>query len=145
MTETTEETPGIDPAQEKELAAMANDFEPEKEPIASESGIESAGIDSGQMCATCFSVVFGILAGRRGDHWALSPEESEQLGTATGAVLDKYCPDIEGGPEYALIVAAGMVVLPRVMMDKQLEAANDEAANDPGVSDGDTAASQFAE
>lgn len=140
MTETTEEKPGIDPAQKSELEAMANDFVPESEPIAGGSGVEPVGIDSAQMCATCFAVVFGILAGRRGNHWALTNEESEQLGSATGAVLDKYCPDIEGGPEYALVVAAGMVVLPRVMMDKKLAADSED-----GGKDGDTTAPQFAE
>lgn len=140
MTETTEEKPGIDPVQKNDLEAMANDFVPDSEPIGGELGVEPVGIDSAKMCATCFTVVFGILAGRRGNHWALTAEESEQLGAATGAVLDKYCPDIEGGPEYALVVAAGMVVLPRVMMDKKLAADNDD-----GGKDGSQTASQFAE
>lgn len=139
------EKPVIDPVQERELNALVDDFQPVPEALAGDGVPDRVAIDSGEMCATCLSVGFGLVASRRGDHWALSDQESEQLGGALGAVLDKYCPDIEGGPEYALIVAAGMVVVPRLLIDKKVKAANDEAANDPGVDDGNTAASQFAE
>jgi len=138
------ENPGIDPVQESEMSAMAEDFQPPSEDGMGTGVQAQVSIDSGQLCATCLSVGFGIMAGRRGSHWALSAEEAEQLGNASGALLDKYCPDIDGGPEYAFIIAVGMVIAPRLMPDKQIEAANDEAANDNGGQDGDTAASKFA-
>lgn len=139
------EKPEIDPVQERDLEALVDDFQPEPEAVPGAVVPDQAAIDSGQMCATCLSVGFGLVASRRGNHWALSDEEAEQFGGALGAVLDKYCPDIEGGPEYALIVAAGMVIAPRFLIDKRLEAANDEAANDPGVIDGDPTTAKFAE
>lgn len=122
------ENKGIEPEQRVELERLATDFEPDAQPVGEPIAEESPGMSSGQMCAMVCSVGFGIVAGRRGAHWALSDEESGQLGEAMGAVLDKYVPDMEGGPEFALVVAAGMIVVPRIMVDRQL--AEQEAAND---------------
>ncbi len=110
---------GLEPEQRAGLESMMPDYEP---PVnVSEEPKGPPLPTSGELCTTCLTVVFSILSARRGPHWELQPKEAEQLGNATGAVLDKYCPDIEGGPEYALVVAAGMVLVPRVMVDRKIE------------------------
>lgn len=85
----------------------------------------------GEELAFIFEIGFGVVAGRRGAHWKLSSEEAQQLGTATDKVLEKYLPDIQTGPEVALVLTAGMVFLPRLMTDQELAAkAETEAATD---------------
>ncbi|MAK42706.1 MAG: hypothetical protein CMN80_00935 [Spongiibacter sp.] len=86
----------------------------------------------GEELAFIFQVGFGVVASRRGDHWKIADDEAQQLGAATDAVLQKYLPDIQTGPEVALVLTAGMVFLPRIMTDQQLaaEAEKPEAATD---------------
>lgn len=86
----------------------------------------------GEELAFIFEIGFGVVAGRRGAHWKLSSEEAQQLGAATDAVLQKYLPDIQTGPEVALVLTAGMVFLPRIMTDQQLAAEGEktEASTD---------------
>lgn len=112
---------GLEPEQRAGLESMLGDYDAAGA-VADKPGEpagEPAGMSSAELCAVLLSVGFGFLASRRGEHWALSPDESEQLGSATGAVLDKYVPDLESGPEWALVGVSMMVILPRVMLDRQ--------------------------
>lgn len=127
---------GLEPEQRAGLESMLGDYNAGAA-VADKPGEpagEPAGMSSAELCAVMLSVGFGFLAARRGDHWALSPDESEQLGAATGAVLDKYVPDLEAGPEWALIGVSMMVVLPRIMMDRQALEKQREGASDGGAS-----------
>ncbi len=67
-------------------------------------------------CSGLCSMVFDVLASRRGDQWHLSQPESEQLGSALDAVLSKYLPDNmeKWGPEITLITVSAMIILPRM-------------------------------
>jgi len=67
-------------------------------------------------CSGLCSMVFDVLASRRGDHWRLQAPEAEQLGGALDQVLAKYLPDNmeRWGPEITLITVATMIVLPRM-------------------------------
>lgn len=121
---------GIEPEQRAGLEAMIS----AEEPAAKAEQPTVAGMTSGQLWSVLISVGFSVAASRRGGHWALSPDEAEQLGEAAGAVADKYMPDMEAGPEYALLGAVFMVCLPRVMEDRAIAAAE-------GGSDGDKSAS----
>lgn len=76
----------------------------------------------GEELAFIFEIGFGVVATRRGDHWKIKPDEAQQLGTATDKVLQKYLPNMQTGPEVALCLTAGMVFLPRLMMDQQIAA-----------------------
>ncbi|WP_269619949.1 hypothetical protein [Zhongshania sp. BJYM1] len=81
----------------------------------------------GEEIAFILEIGFGVVASRRGDHWKLKSEEAAQLGTATDKVLQKYLPDLQTGPEVALVLTAAMVMLPRIMTDQQLAAEQEEA------------------
>jgi len=72
---------------------------------------------------------FAIAAGFLGDHWHLNEGEGEAFTAALDPVLDKYCPDLSLGVEITLVMAAGMIVLPRVM---QTKAINEKAKKDHG-------------
>lgn len=75
-------------------------------------------MDTGAVCDALVGLAFGLLADRRGPHWALSKTETDQLGSAVGAVLDKYLPDINTGTEIVLVVSLLVIVGPRVAADK---------------------------
>jgi len=70
----------------------------------------------GKELAGLFQMVYGTLAIRLGAHWQLTDDEAGQLGGATDAVLEKYGAKNAMGPEFTLIVTAGVVTLPRVVL-----------------------------
>ena len=110
-------------------AGQSGDFVPDASAMSSEPQLSGA-----QVCTGLVATVFALLASKRGAHWALSPEESTELGGAAGAVLDKYCPNMQGGPEISLLMVAAMVVVPRYMAEqKQVQ----EEGENAGAVDGD--------
>lgn len=103
---------GSHPGQTADMAEVS-DVHPDA------GGSESAASDIpvGELIATVAMLGFGFMAKRRGEHWNLSPAEAEQLGNATAAVLDKYVPNVQAGPEVALLIVGVTVLAPRLMMD----------------------------
>lgn len=93
-----------------EGAANSEEYTPGSEP---EPKAPTVG---GKELAGLFQMVYGTLAIRLGAHWQLSGDEADQLGGATDAVLEKYGAKKAMGPEFALIVTAGVVTLPRVVL-----------------------------
>lgn len=111
-----------------QLDGLLLDFKPEPEHENYESNEAAASeqvpdMETGEMVTALLTVIFSLMAGRRGDHWALSDAESEMLGNALAAVLDKYVPNMKGGPEATLIVVVLVIVGPRAMEDRHLKAA----------------------
>ena len=96
----------------------------------------------GKELAGLFQMVYGTLAIRLGAHWQLSGDEADQLGGATDAVLEKYGAKKAMGPEFTLIVTAGVVTLPRVVLtmaansDKKPEEAGQETGQETGAGEG---------
>lgn len=78
-------------------------------------------IKTAELCGGAWSMVMGLIASRAGDHWALSEAEAQELGNTTGAMLDKYFPNFEGGPEMMFLGAMGVVFLPRYMQHQHIE------------------------
>lgn len=62
---------------------------------------------------------------------ALADAEADALAAALAAVLDKYIPAAGGNlpPEVALLMAAGMVVAPRVMLIKSKGDADNDGSD----------------
>lgn len=109
------------------LQSMAGeDFKPE--PGAEVQERPGASIDTALMCTQVVTVLFAILAKRRGDHWPVDEKEAALLGGAVAAVLDKYAPGYQGGPEGALIITALMIVGPRLATDAQNRALEGDGA-----------------
>jgi hypothetical protein len=71
-------------------------------------------------------VTFSLLAKMRGDHWKLDADSANEAGAAYAAVLLKYFPNIQSGPEITAILITAALVAPRVMIDKA-QAAQREA------------------
>lgn len=96
----------------------------------------------GKELAGLFQMVYGTLAIRLGAHWQLSGDEADQLGGATDAVLEKYGAKKAMGPEFTLIVTAGVVTLPRVVLtmaansDQKPEETGQETGAGEGAGDG---------
>ena len=84
-----------------------------------EPGPDPQGVE---LCATLAQVGFEIQAARKGAHWRLAEEETKALAEPLAAVLEKYAPGVSMGPEAALVLAAGMIVAPRMMMDRKIQA-----------------------
>ncbi|HZF30006.1 MAG TPA: hypothetical protein VE907_12865 [Gammaproteobacteria bacterium] len=85
-------------------------------PVAPPVEAPVASKETADMCAMLLGVTFNqVLAPRSGDHWKLADEECTALGTAYGAVLDKYFPNLRTGPEAAAIIVTLAVLGPRVM------------------------------
>lgn len=81
-------------------------------------------------------MLFGLMGAIRGDHWAIVQGEADNLGMALDDCVRHYFPDFELGPAGALVMVAGAVTVPRVMVDmaiakkKAEEAEKKEAAKD---------------
>lgn len=85
------------------------------------------------------TVIFGILASRRGPLWELTPKEQEELTRTGGAVLDYYF-ELSPSPVGAFLLCLGVAVGPRVALDIQQTKAREEAerkAQAKEVADGD--------
>ncbi|MBC54109.1 MAG: hypothetical protein CMQ34_09795 [Gammaproteobacteria bacterium] len=133
--EATEKAAAVDPdvqQQFNQLDGLLLDFKPEPEDDAQGADAADASpaptMETGEMCTALLTVIFTLMAGRRGDHWMLSDKESEMLGNALAAVLDKYIPKMQGGPEATLIVVTLLIVGPRAMADRQVKKARAEQA-----------------
>jgi hypothetical protein len=111
----------------RELEADAPDMI--DQPTRSGDRPAPASAETALMCAGLWQMVFGVMAGRAGGHWAITPGEAEQLGKASGALLDKYAPGFAMGPEYAFVAVVATVTLPRYLQHKaitqQAEAGDD--------------------
>jgi len=131
---TTTEQPELQSQSEQEQAAPltgSGEIEAPEEFAALESEIIDPGQDTSGVeddysapgdflgadaCSGLCSMVFDVLAARRGEHWRLAPPEAEQLGGALDQVLAKYLPDNmeKWGPEITLLTVSAMIVLPRM-------------------------------
>ncbi len=126
-----------------ELSKFANssgeDFVPAGGGVDAGGQGRASGVDNGAMLAGLLGTVSIVVATRRGDHWKLSDDEAKALGGALDAVVQKYIPDMESSPEFALVAVSLAVIGPRVMADMQMQ----NAANDEGK-DGDKSESKSA-
>lgn len=96
-------------------------------PVAAPVEAPVATKETADMCTMLLGVTFNqVLAPRQGDHWALADEECAALGTAYGAVLDKYFPNLRSGPEAAAVIVTLAVLGPRVMKTVQQKAADEQ-------------------
>lgn len=114
----TDEVPALDPETEAALNSALAEFEPVEE---NESQKQSADDGSAAMVGMFYAGAFQILSARLGEHWALDQAEVEALAVPTVAVVKKYMPNAKAGPEAALIGAAAMIVLPRLMFKDEKE------------------------
>jgi hypothetical protein len=84
-------------------------------PAAENSEPEQTGLETGELLAQAIQASADIFA----PNWQIEPEESEQLGVAYGALLDKYLPDSgleKYGIELSAILITGMVLKSRAGM-----------------------------
>lgn len=112
------EKPAIEPETESALDDLI-DFDPDAQPEQSEQA--SQDVQSVAMAAMFYQGAFKVLANRLGDHWALSVEEAQALSEPTIAVMNKYLPNAKVGPEAALVGAAAVIVLPRILASTKPE------------------------
>jgi hypothetical protein len=51
--------------------------------------------------------------------WKVSEDEKRAVAGAWGDLIDKYFPDVEMGVELTAIIVTGMVIVPRLGMDRK--------------------------
>jgi hypothetical protein len=106
-----------------EFIAANEDYAPNPDAMTGEHEEDQSEISTGEMCSSLLMIGFNLIGSRRGDHWNLSQEEASETGNAVGAVLDKYFPDMSNqGIEITAVMTCAMVLTPRLMADKQMEA-----------------------
>jgi hypothetical protein len=69
------------------------------------------------------TVGFGLAASRLGDHWIITPEEADTVAEPAVRVLDQLgASELMGkyGDYAALLLAAGIIVVPRLMITKAI-------------------------
>ena len=88
---------------------------------------EPPGPSTADVLGPMLQITFGLLAAKRGAHWALSDEEATEAGRAYGDVLDKYFPDVAVGCEVTAVMVTLAIVGPRAMEDKRQSAMRDAA------------------
>ena len=134
------EFPEVDQDHAAELANHTSkdsgDYVPDPGELMPKAEPEQPEMSTAELCQMVVGVLFAIVANRRGEHWNLSPEETEKLGNAAGAVVDKYAPDLDTGPEAALVMVGVMIAAPRLAMDKQIEAEKEENGKEAVTVDG---------
>lgn len=106
------------------------DFNPEPQSANGNSADSGQSVDAGPMLGTLIGTVCAVVASRKGEHWLLKEAESEAVGDALAAVMDKYMPDMDAGPEMALVVTVGMVFGPRLLADLSQAETDKDAGND---------------
>ncbi len=119
------------------VAAGVGDGKPGSSPGAKSSSAETGAVLGGLVAVVC-----NVVSARRGDHWQLKPEESEAVGDAAAAVLDKYVPNVEAGPEFALVMVCLGVFGPRLLVDMSQQSQQPKPEQEPGKKDGDKSKSQ---
>lgn len=110
--------------QENELRGLVPEFEPVKNGGGDGDSAKNKGApdaESIQMMSLLYAGVFGLLAARLGDHWALSEAELQSIAAPTAAVVQKYLPDAQMGVEAALVVSLMVVVVPRLMVKPPID------------------------
>ena len=86
--------------------------------------------------APMLQISFGLIAAKRGAHWALSDEEATEAGRAYGEVMDKHFPEVTVGPEITAIMVTLAIVGPRAMQDKTIAAAKPQTKDQEEGGDG---------
>lgn len=129
----TNETPEVEKLtddQSKALDELTPDFQVKVK--AEEEKTSKKQTESIMMMGLLLTGVFEVLAVRLGDHWRLDQREASAIAEPAIAVIDKYVPNFENGPELALVAATAMVVVPRVMAQQQIrEGGNNGDQSEP--------------
>jgi len=122
-----QDAPPVDPGLTDEQASALDQLQPDFVPGTDDKPKQAPkNAQSIAMVTMVLGGVFEVLAVRLGDHWRLDPKEAKAIAEPAVAVLDKYLPDFESGPELALVASVGMVVMPRVLKQKQLAQQDEE-------------------
>lgn len=102
----------------------------------SSSEPEKPEVKTAEILAPLLKITFGIIASKKGGHWALGDQEAVELGNAYGDVMDKYFPEVAVGCELTAVMCTLVVVGPRVAEDKRQAAEQKKQEQvKPGVDD----------
>ncbi len=113
----------MDKDQEKDLnklesQAAADEFVPTIEsapaPVKAPSAAAQQFAGYAVMGAT---VVCGVMASKRGQHWLLTEGETAELHLAIARVAEKYVSIDLNNPLYALAATVGAIVVPRLAIE----------------------------
>jgi len=62
--------------------------------------------------------LFAVIARVKGKHWLLEEEEVDDFAEAIDECIEHYYPELDGLPPWAMLAfSAGMIVVPRLMID----------------------------
>lgn len=128
-----------------ENSAVSGSFAPEELDALARSGAEQDAVDApppapgeapapeppkmptDQVCEFVLTPLFGILC----PNWNLQQSEIRHLSEAYAAVIDKYFPDLDFGPELGALVVTVAILGPRMKTPRKLEKPPVEATKEP--------------
>lgn len=73
---------------------------------------------------------FGVVAKKRGKHWALSAGEANEIGKCTAQAIQHYFPNFDFGPGMAMFFAVAGPVAVRAAQDAKIAAESKRASRD---------------
>jgi hypothetical protein len=116
---------GIDQATLDDIRQAGGMFQPADMPAG--QAVTSTAASAGDpalagMIGGGLVVTFNLLAKMRGDHWALDADSANEAGEAYAAVILKYFPNIQSGPEITALLITAALIAPRIMVDKAISA-----------------------
>lgn len=98
---------------DEESKAKEGEWEPGQGAANDDKPEDAVGV---QEIKALTQMAFAVAAARFGPHWNLSNDEAQGLAEAGDAVAKKYLGNVTMGPEAALCITAGMIILPRVVL-----------------------------
>jgi len=96
------------------------DAELQESQLSFEEELEPEPHQPDQEVIQALNAVLGMTANSLAPNWNIQPEEIEIVSQAAEVVLDKYMPNVKNslGCEFALVLAVGGIVLPRLNMPR---------------------------
>lgn len=84
-----------------------------------EQAQQTAGL--APLLSMLFDGISSFIAGRKGEHWKASPEESRNFGEAADKVAALYMDGEQPSPWLGLMLVVGVYAAPRAVMDAHMK------------------------
>jgi hypothetical protein len=127
----------VENEQRSEASAESETLTGEWQPNESE---QAATMNTADILAPILQIGFGMIASVKGEHWKITDDLATEAGAEFGRCIDHYWPEMNTAPWVGSAMALGMLLTPRMMEDRRIEAEKAQAeseAPEKGVDNAD--------